>query len=226
MPSGTKQDGSNGEMQLVNQAGAQKLPNGGYAATQADVAAVRCGSRLLQGGVNAFGDKAKLRTSRPPKRRPRVMCQHEDGRVIWRLVTPPSLPAVVRPRASDRTEHVAPKNPGTDSGKALLRDSVIDSHPSIIKAVHPAPYACVKEPLHQFQPPDAQRILEILVRSSTVAVDGNGEAFDTEFRHYIPRCFGQWQGPAVGHLTVKLRGRAPTPDRRRGRPLPFSARGG
>jgi hypothetical protein len=33
--------------------------------------------------VNAFGDKAKLRTSRHPKRRPRVMRQHEDGRVIY-----------------------------------------------------------------------------------------------------------------------------------------------
>ena len=46
MLSGTKQDGSDGEMQLVNQAGAQKLPNGGYATTQADVrppaAAVAC----------------------------------------------------------------------------------------------------------------------------------------------------------------------------------------
>src|SRR2546426_4800342 len=145
-------------MQLVNQGGAQILPNSGYAATEADVAAPRCSARLLQGGANAFGDKAKLRTSRHPKRRPRVMRQHEDGRVIRRLVAPPALPAVVRPRASDRTEHVAPKNPGTDSGKALLRNSVIDSRLSIVIAVHPAPYACVEEPLHQLRAPDAERI--------------------------------------------------------------------
>src|SRR5713226_395908 len=175
-------------MQLVNQGGAQILPNRGYAATEADVAAARCSGRLLQSGVNAFGDKAKLRTSRHPKRRPRVMRQHEDGRVIRRLVAPPALPAVVRPRASDRTEHVAPKNPGTDSGKALLRNSVVDSRLSIVMAVHPAPYACVEEPLHQLRAPDAERILEILVRPSTVAVDGNREALDAEFRHYIPRC--------------------------------------
>src|ERR1700739_2656808 len=113
MLSGTKQDGSNGEMQLVNQAGAQKLPNGGYAATQADVAAVRCSSRLFQGRVNAFGDKAKLRTSRHPKRRPRVMCQHEDGRVIWRLGTPPTLPAGVPARASDPPANVSPQKHST-----------------------------------------------------------------------------------------------------------------
>src|SRR5713101_9809079 len=122
-------------MQLVNQGGAQILPNSGYAATEADVAAVCCSGRLLQNGVNAVGHKAKLRTPRHPKRRPRVMRQHEDGRVIRRLVAPPALPAVVRPRASNRTEHVVSENPGTDSGKALLRDSVIDSRLSIAMAV-------------------------------------------------------------------------------------------
>src|SRR5882762_4431789 len=114
-------------MQLVDQAGAQVLPDSGYAAAEADVAAVRCASRLLPSGVNAFRNKAKLRPSGHPERRPRVMRQHEDGRVIRRLVAPPALPALVRPRAPDRTEHVAPENPGTDSGKALLRDPVVDS---------------------------------------------------------------------------------------------------
>src|SRR6266446_4007008 len=177
-------------MQLINQGSAQILPNSCYAATDADVAAARCSGRLLQSGVNAFGDKAKLRTSRHPKRRPLVMRQHEDRRVIRRLVAPPALPAVVRPRASDRTEHIAPKNPGTDSGKA-----VIDSRLSIVIAVHPAPYARVEEPLHQLRTPDAKRILEILVRPGTVAVDGDSEALDAEFRHYIPRCLISATGP-------------------------------
>src|SRR3984885_12375890 len=211
MLSGTKQDGSDGEMQLVNQAGAQKLPNGGYATTQADVATARCGSRLFHSGMNAFGDKAKLRASRHPKRRPRVMRQHEDGRVIWRLIAPPPLPALVRPRASDRTEHVAPKNPSTNSGKALLRDSVIDSRLSIIRAVHPPPYVRVEEPLHQFRAPDAERILETLVGSSTVTVDGNREAFDTEFRHYFPLCFGRGGARGGAHLRVNLGAREEAP---------------
>src|SRR5207244_11857834 len=147
------------------------LPDSEYAAAEADVAAVRRGARLLQGGVNAFGDKAKLRPSRHPERRPRVMRQHEDGRVIRRLVAPPAFPALVRPRAPDRTEHVAPQNPGTDSGKALLSNSVVDSRLSIVMAVHLPPYACMEKPLHQLGAPDAERILELLVRPGTVAVD-------------------------------------------------------
>src|SRR5438105_13811458 len=135
-------------MQLVNQDGAQILPKSGYASTEADVAAARCSARLLQSGVNAFGDKAKLRTPRHLKRRPRVMRQHEDGRVIRRLVAPPALPSAVRPRASDRTEHVAPKNPGADSGKTLLRDPVIHSRFAVVMAVHRPPYAQGEEPLH------------------------------------------------------------------------------
>src|SRR5881397_2236643 len=136
-------------MQLVNQRGAQILPNGGYPATEADVAAARCSACLLQSGVNAFGDKAKLRTSRHPERRPRVMGQHEDGRVIRRLVAPPALPAAVRPRTPDRTEHVAPENPGTDSGKALLGNPVVDPRLATVKALHLSPHARGEEPLHQ-----------------------------------------------------------------------------
>src|SRR6266446_10749684 len=165
-------------MQLVNQGGAQILPYSGYAAAEADVAATRSSGRLLQSVMNAPGDKAKLRSSRHPERRPLVMRQHEDGRVIRRLVAPPALPAVVRPRASDRTEHVAPKNPGTDSGKALLRNPVIDSRFAVVIAVHRPPYARVEEPLHQLGTPDAERMLETLVRPSAVAVDGNRETLD------------------------------------------------
>src|SRR5438874_4511765 len=135
-------------MQLVDQTGTQILPNGGNPAAEAHVAPARRSARLLQGDVNAFGDKMKLRTSRHPERRARVMRQHEDGRVIRRLVAPPALPAVVRPRASDRTEHVAPKNPGADSGKTLLRDPVIDSRFAVVMAVHRPPYAQGEEPLH------------------------------------------------------------------------------
>src|SRR5258708_19511987 len=166
-------------MQFVNQRGAQILPNSGYAASEADVAAARCSGRLLQSALIAFGDKANLRTSRHPKRRPRVMRQHEDGRVIRRLVAPPALPSVVRPRASNRTEHVAPKNPSTDSGKALLRNSVIDSRFAVVIAVHPPPYARVEEPLHQLGTPDAERILEILVRPRPAPVHGNRQTLAT-----------------------------------------------
>src|SRR5437773_5143363 len=126
-------------MQLVDQSGTQILANRGYASTEADVTAARGSGRLLQSGVNAFGDEAELGTSRHPERWPRVMRQHEDRCVIRWFVAPPTLPAVIRPRASDGTEHVATKNPGTDPGKPLLRNSVVDSRLAIVMALHPPP---------------------------------------------------------------------------------------
>src|ERR1700691_3530926 len=108
-------------MQLVDQAGAKILPNRRYAATDADVAAARGGPGLLQGSVDAFGDEVDLRAPRDRERGPGVARQHENGSVIGRLVAPPPLPTLVRPRASKRTEHIASKNPGADPGKALFR---------------------------------------------------------------------------------------------------------
>jgi len=114
------------------------------------------------------------------------MRKHEDGRVIRWLIAPPSLPTVVQPWASDRTEHVSSKDPGTYFSKALLRKAVIDTCLSIIISVHLPPYARPEEPLHELGPTNAERILKVLVRSSPVAVDGYRKALDAEFRHKIP----------------------------------------
>src|SRR5438309_478712 len=100
-----------------------------------------------------------------------------------RLNSSIDLQAADRPRAPDRAEHVAPENPGTDSGKALLGNPVVDPRLSAVKALHLPPHARGEEPLHQLRAPDAERILEILVRPGTVAVDGDREALDAEFRH-------------------------------------------
>src|SRR6266853_178468 len=117
----------------------------------------------------------------------RRYCRIPDTPPPRRTSRPPAA-AVARPRAPDRTEHIAPENPGTDSGKALLRYSVVDPRLSTVKALHLPPHPCGEEPLHQLRAPDAERILETLVGPGPVAVDGNREALDAEFRHYIPRC--------------------------------------
>src|SRR5436309_14379336 len=109
-------------MQLVDQGRLQILPNSGHATTEADVAPARCCSRLFKSCVYAVGNKAKLRSSRHPNRRSRVVRQHVDRRVIRWLVAPPALPTVVRPWATERTEHITPKDPGADSGKTLRRN--------------------------------------------------------------------------------------------------------
>jgi len=48
---------------------------------------------------------------------------------------------------------------------------VIDPRLSIAGAIHIPPETCVEEALHQLRAPDAERILEVLVRPGTVAID-------------------------------------------------------
>src|SRR5580692_11831480 len=98
-------------MQFVDQTGGQKLPDGGYSATKANVSPARRGGCLFQRGVNAAGNKPEFGPAMHGKRSPRVMRQYENRRVIGRLIPPPSLPTLIRPRSPNRAEHVAAENP-------------------------------------------------------------------------------------------------------------------
>jgi len=111
-----EQGGRDGEAQLVDERGAQLLPNRGHATTQSDVTVARRILRLPQRSVNTVGDEAKLGAARQIERCARVMREYENGRVIGGLVTPPSFPAVVRPRTSHGAEHITAENPGADPG--------------------------------------------------------------------------------------------------------------
>ena len=63
MLAGAEQDGRDRQVQLVDETGAQILPDRGYASAQPDVAAGRRILRLLQRGVDAAGDE---RNTVPP----------------------------------------------------------------------------------------------------------------------------------------------------------------
>ena len=159
MLAGTEQDGRDGQVQFVNEGSAQILPNCGNAATQPDIAAVRRIPRLLERGVNTVGDEPKYGPALHHERRSRMMSQHEDRHVVRRLVTPPAFPAVIRPRASHRAEHVSTENPGADSGESLRRNIVIYASLAIFISVHPLPGPRVEEPIKQFRTADSKRVL-------------------------------------------------------------------
>src|SRR5215472_12521417 len=58
--SAAEQHRPHGEVQLIDETGAQILADGGHSPAEADVAAAGRGERLFESGVNAFRDKAKL----------------------------------------------------------------------------------------------------------------------------------------------------------------------
>ena len=146
--SGTKQYRPDREMQLVYQARLQILTDAGDTAAEAYIAVAGGRPRPFPGGVDTFGDEKKLRAARHLERRARVMRQYEHRRVIWRFLAPPSPPAFVRPRTANRTEHIAPQNPGADAGEALLCHVIVHAGFAAIPPLDLPPCARMEKPFH------------------------------------------------------------------------------
>src|SRR5215475_14418724 len=113
-----------------------------------------------------------------------MMGQHENRNVIWRIRSPPAFPAFIRPRATDWAEHVPAKNPSPQICGAPCSKVVIDACGSLILAIqHPLECSRRIEPAMQCRPADAQRIVNVLVRPRTVAIEGYRKIRDAKFSH-------------------------------------------
>jgi hypothetical protein len=121
--------------------------------------------------VNAVSDEVKRGASRHLKRRPSVMGEHKDRRVIWRIVTPPAFPTVVWPGASDGAKHIASENISADILKTPRGNVIVDTGLAIFIAVHPLPRTRGKEPVKHSEPANSERILKILIRPSAITID-------------------------------------------------------
>src|SRR3954466_12869071 len=125
--------------------------------------------------MNAVSDEVERGASLHHLRLPRMMREHEGRHVIGRLVAPPALPAVIRPRAANGSEHVPPQNPRPDVVEATLGELVVDALLAFTHSLHRAPDVRADEPFHDVEAIDAEWILEILARTGAVAVEGNAE---------------------------------------------------
>ena len=173
-------------MHLVDQAGAQVLLDGRHAAAEPDILALGRLPRALERDLDARGDEMEVRCPHHRERGARVMRRHEHRRVVGRFVAPPTLPVVVRPRTSHRTEHVAPENPGADVGEPLLRKLVVDTRlslalPYILRLVRVGRTHSINS-----RPPTPSGFCESLARARAVSVDGDREALYAQFRHFDP----------------------------------------
>src|SRR6266404_4108442 len=119
------------------------------------------------------------------ERRPRVMGEHKDRRVIRRLISPPAFPTFVRPRAAHRPEHIPPENIRADTSEALRRDIIVDAGLAAFIAVHPLPGARGKKPVKYSEPANPERILQILIWPRAVTIDRDRE-MDAKFGHKSP----------------------------------------
>src|SRR6185369_14954528 len=94
---GAQENRPDGKVQIIDQARLEILPDRGDTAPDAHVRAACRRSRLLERCMDALGHEVELRATRHPQNLPWVMRQHEDRRVVRRLLAPPAFPAFVRP---------------------------------------------------------------------------------------------------------------------------------
>src|SRR5215472_3726309 len=97
--------------------------------------------------------------------------ENEYGRVVRRVRAPPPFPAVVRPRTSNWPKHVATEDPRSDVREPPGGEVVVDSHGASVTPMYLLKGLGGAEPLVQRHAPDAQRIIEVLIGTSAVAVD-------------------------------------------------------
>ena len=165
-------------MHLVDPAGAQILFYRGNAAAEANVLAFRGALCLVQSGFDAVGHEVKGRPAVHDEGGAGMVGEHEDRHVIGRVVAPPALPAFIRPRPPDRTEHVATQDPSADILETTLREIIVNAGRTPILAEHRPEGLGRKCPLMERHAAFAERIVQALVRTGAITVKGEGEATD------------------------------------------------
>src|SRR5262252_1560826 len=109
--------------------------------------------------------------------------QHESRRVVGRIAAPPALPALVRPGAADRAEHVAAKDEGAEPIHRTARIFIINTARAAALAEHCLEGARTDEPRVQLPPALAERIFETLLRPRSETVKREGKTCNAHSRH-------------------------------------------
>jgi hypothetical protein len=91
--------------------------------------------------------------------------------MIRRLVSPPALPAFIRPGTAHGPEHVAAEDPGNEAGQTLGGNPIVDASLATIVTVHVLPGSRGKNQSMSVTPPTPSGFLNILVRPGAEAVD-------------------------------------------------------
>jgi len=155
---------------LIDESRAQVLPDCRDAAAQPDVLIIRGFAGAFQCSVDAIGDEVEGGAAVHGDRCPGVVGEHEDGGVVRRFVAPPSLPALVGPGSPDRPEHVSAHDPRSDIAEPARREVVVDACRAAVTSKHLPKRTGGEGPFVQCNAADAERVVDVLVGPSAVAV--------------------------------------------------------
>ncbi len=87
------------------------------------------------------------------------MCQYESWRMIRRIVAPPTFPSIVRPFPTNRSEHVATQNEGTETFHCASGELVIKASFTALFSLHLMKRPRREKPLKDFVASQTKRMI-------------------------------------------------------------------
>src|ERR1700686_5505530 len=170
-------------MQLGNQPGAKILTHRLDATADLHAATIGSVLRLIQSRLDTVGHEDEGGAAFHLDRIARMVRQHEGRRVIGRIVAPPALPTLVRPRTADRPEHIAAEDERAEPVHRTICVGLIDAVRALVLTDHCLEHARTEQPPVQFQPAFAERIFKTLLRPCSETVERDRKACNAHFRH-------------------------------------------
>src|SRR5476651_1665200 len=174
-------------MQFIDQSFPKVLPDCRHSASDSDILSVGGIASSFKRDANPVSNEMEGRASLHYKWRTRMISEHENLRMVNRVLTPPSSPALIRPGTAHWPKHISAHNPGTNivetaRGKVVVNPaglSVFASEQLRLKR------ASSERPSVKGSSANSKRVLQALIRACAKAVNRNGEAFYTEFSHLV-----------------------------------------
>src|SRR5512144_1186703 len=180
-----EEDRSDCEVEFVDEAGLQVLPDRGDSTPQANVLLARSSLRLGESRLDAVGDEVKHRAAPHGEGGPLMMGEDEDRSVVRRIVAPPAPPGVVRPRPATGAKHVAAHDPRPDPSEPAGCEIIVRPRGAALPTMRLRECSGADQPFMQVLAADAERGLEALRGARPEPVDGDGETADEKPSHSV-----------------------------------------
>src|SRR5580700_10709232 len=101
-------------MQFIDQSFSKVLPDCGRSTSDSDILSVGGIASSFKRDANPLSHEMKGRASLHYEWRTRMMSEHKNLRMVNRVLTPPTSPALIKPRTAHWPEHISAHNPGTN----------------------------------------------------------------------------------------------------------------
>src|SRR5436190_18796546 len=111
MLAGPEQPWRDRHVQLVDEPRFEVLADRRHAAADLHILSLSSLRRSFQRLADPARDKVEDRAAFHLNRRAAVIRQHKYGAVVRRVLSPPTAPGVIEPRATKWHQHVAPRDP-------------------------------------------------------------------------------------------------------------------